>query len=643
MSRQLDVVVLGLSITSSWGNGHATNYRALLRELHQRGHRVLFLERDVPWYATHRDLPDPSYCRTRLYASVEELRERFREAVRRADVVMVGSYVPDGVEVGRWVQEEAHGVTAFYDIDTPVTLEKLEAGDHQYLAPELVPGYDLYLSFTSGPTLSVLEDRWGSPDARPFHCLVDPERYHPLDEPERWLLGYMGTYSQDRQPTVESHLLAQARGRMDDAFVVAGPGYPDSVAWPPNVQRVEHLPPDAHPSFYNAQRFTLNATRRAMAEAGWAPGVRLFEAAACGVPVVSDRWRGIEEFFEPGTEILLADSGAEVAHLLDTVSPERAREIGDAARRRVLAEHTPDRRADQLERYVGEVRRRTSWPAAPLDPSARLRDEVERRGPWFHNLHLPGGVQTAPDHFLGDFPTFKWRELAPTLPGDLTDWSVLDIGCNAGFYSFELARRGASVLGIDHDERYLAQARWAGNVLGLASRVRFARRSVYDLARSREQWDLVLFMGVLYHLRYPLLALDAVAHVARRLAVVQSLTMPGDEVLDDTSGRGLGQRDDLLHPGWPKMAFLEHGLEGDPTNWWAPSHACVEAMLRSAGLAVLERPGHEMYLCEPESRLRGYGASEQLREAAGTLEEPTRRAQSPVSDALRSRAPAVRT
>jgi methyltransferase (TIGR04290 family) len=620
MTERLDIVVLGLSITSSWGNGHATNYRALLEELHRRGHRVLFLERDVPWYAAHRDLPDPTYCRTRLYGSVTELRERFLESVRRADAVIVGSYVPDGVEVGRWVQEEALGVTAFYDIDTPITLEKLEAGDREYLAPELVPGYDLYLSFTSGPTLSVLEERWGSPGARAFHCLVDPDRYRPLDEPKRWLLGYMGTYSEDRQPTVESHLMAQARRRPDDAFVVAGPGYPAAIPWPSNVERLEHLSPERHPRFYNAQRFTLNATRQAMATAGWSPGVRLFEAAACGVPVISDRWPGIDALFKPDEEIFLADSGADVADLLETISPERAREVGAAARRRVLAEHTAAHRAEQLERYVAEVRARTSWPATGHDQAARLREEVRRLGPWFHNLHLPGRVQTAPDHFLGDFPAFKWRELERSLPSDLSDWTVLDIGCNAGFYSFELARRGASVLGIDHDERYLEQARWASRVLGLADRVRFARRSAYDLGRSSEQWDLVLFMGVLYHLRYPLLALDAVARAARRLVVVQTMTMPGADVLEDTTGRGLDERNDLLLAGWPKMAFLEHALEGDPTNWWAPTHSCVEAMLRSSGLAIIDWPGHEMYLCEPAPRLRGYGVLEQLREAVGEAE-----------------------
>lgn len=261
-----------------------------------------------------------------------------------------------------------------------------------------------------------------------------------------------------------------------------------------------------------------------------------------------------------------------------------------------------------------------------------LREQVERLGPWFHNLHLPGGVQTAPDHFLGDFPAFKWQELAPHLPGDLEGWSVLDIGCNGGFYSFELARRGAAVTGIDHDERYLAQARWAAGVLDLAHRTTFRRQSVYELARSDEGWDLVLFMGVLYHLRYPLLGLDAVAGSVRQLLVFQTLTAPGDEILEDTRGRGLDRREDLRDPGWPSMAFLEHEFQGDPTNWWVPTRAGVEALLRSAGLGVVGRPGHEIWLCEPRPELRGYRAAEEMAEAAGRpRSRPPERA--PASDA----------
>lgn len=234
-----------------------------------------------------------------------------------------------------------------------------------------------------------------------------------------------------------------------------------------------------------------------------------------------------------------------------------------------------------------------------------LREAIAELGPWFHNLHLPDGTETAPDHFLGDFPTFKWEQIAPALPADLAGWTALDIGCNAGFYSFELARRGAEVTGIDHDPRYLRQARWAAAQYGFdggAGRVRFRRRQVYDLARVDERWDLVLFMGVFYHLRYPLLGLDLVARRTGRLLVFQTLTMPGEEVVEPGLDRAIDDRGGMREPGWPKMAFIEHRLAGDPTNWWAPNHAGVEAMLRSAGLEVVARPGHEIYVCRPAPR-----------------------------------------
>ena len=266
-------------------------------------------------------------------------------------------------------------------------------------------------------------------------------------------------------------------------------------------------------------------------------------------------------------------------------------------------------------------RARAAPPPGPAheDDVVRVRSEIERLGPWFHNLHLPGGVETAPEHFLGDFPRFKWDQIAPYLPEDLKGWSALDVGCNAGFYTFELARRGATVTGMDHDERYLAQARWAAERLGLEDRVRFRRGEVYDLGRSRERYDLVLFMGVLYHLRYPLLGMDAVARRVGRLMVFQSLTMPGDEILTDTQGHGLADREVLRDPGWPVMAFIEHELQGDPTNWWAPSFACVEAMLRSTGMRIVERPEREIYVCEPAAE-ESFWATDQLRAALGTTE-----------------------
>ncbi len=227
--------------------------------------------------------------------------------------------------------------------------------------------------------------------------------------------------------------------------------------------------------------------------------------------------------------------------------------------------------------------------------------EVARRivelAPWFHNLHLPDGSQTAPDHPLGDFPSFKWKQIAPSLPDDISGWSVLDIGCNAGFYSFELARRGGSVLAIDHDEHYLNQARWAASVFGLEDRVEFARLGIYDLAHLDRSFDLVLFMGVLYHLRHPLLALDIVREKVGGMLVFQTLTMPSHEAIAPPDDVPFEERELLLRPEWPKMAFVERSFAGDPTNWWVPDSSCVEAMLRSAGLEIEASPGHEIYLC----------------------------------------------
>lgn len=345
----MKVVFLGLSITSSWGNGHATNYRALVRELDRRGHEVLFCERDVPWYAAHRDLPRPPWGRTALYRSPEELARLHAEDVAAADLVVVGSYVPEGAAVAEWALENAGGATAFYDIDTPITLEKLRGGDREHLAPELVGRFDLYLSFTGGPTLELLEEELGARRAIAFHCLVDPDAYRPVEAPRRWDLGYLGTYSDDRQALLERLLLEPAARAPERAFTVAGPQYPERIRWPANVERIDHVAPGDHPPFYASQRFTLNVTRARMREAGWSPSVRLFEAAACGVPVISDRWDGLEALFVPGEEILVADSGADVVAFLAEVGEEERRAIGERARRRVLAEHTAARRIDRLE------------------------------------------------------------------------------------------------------------------------------------------------------------------------------------------------------------------------------------------------------------------------------------------------------
>jgi len=352
----MQFVVLGLSITSSWGNGHATTYRALVRQLAARGHRVLFLERDLPWYAENRDLPHPPGATTELYASVTELKQRFAGAIRDADVVMVGSYVPEGIAVGQWVTDAATGVTAFYDIDTPVTLARLDSGGTDYIDRALIRRYDLYLSFTGGPTLTRLENEFGASMARALYCSVDPQHYAPDQTGTRWDLGYLGTYSDDRQPVLAELMLEAARGLREHRFVVAGAQYPETIAWPANVARITHLPPPAHRGFYTAQRYTLNVTRSDMVRAGWSPSVRLFEAAACGTPIISDYWDGIEEFFEPDREILIARSSSETRAYLHDLPDDERTAIGERARRRVLAAHTASHRAAELEAFAHEAR-----------------------------------------------------------------------------------------------------------------------------------------------------------------------------------------------------------------------------------------------------------------------------------------------
>ncbi|MGE0260633.1 MAG: glycosyltransferase [Alphaproteobacteria bacterium] len=366
-ARPLRIVILGLSITSSWGNGHATTYRGLMRALCRRGHEVLFLECDKPWYRAHRDLRDPPFGRVRLYEGLAELRRRWAGEIRNADLVIVGSYVPDGIAVARWAQAVATGIVAFYDIDTPVTLAALAAGTCPYLDAALVPRFDLYLSFTGGPALRLVEAHYRAPAARALYCGVDPERHRPCtDGSTRWDLGYLGTYSADRQPLLDALLCNPARRWNKGRFAVAGPLYPAELRWPANVERIEHVGPDEHPRYYGRQRFTLNITRADMVRLGYSPSVRLFEAAACGVPIVSDWWPGLATIFEPGREILIARNSGDVLHFLrEMAEPERAR-IAEAARARVLATHTAEHRAVELEGYIAEV------AAAPPAPTPAL-------------------------------------------------------------------------------------------------------------------------------------------------------------------------------------------------------------------------------------------------------------------------------
>lgn len=348
--RPMSIVVLGLSLSSSWGNGHATTYRALLRSMAARGHDITFIERDVAWYAANRDLVAPDYCRLVLYRNVRELQAH-RTKLAAADAVIVGSFVPDGIEVGELVLRTARGLTAFYDIDTPVTLAQLGGGTCTYLAARQVSRYDLYLSFTGGPTLQHLQKRHGSKCARALYCSVDVETFKPQKVARRWALGYLGTYSPDRQPTLDRLLVEPARRRPDLRFVIAGAQYPDPQSWPGNVTYIPHLTPAELPAFYSSLGWALNITRADMIKAGWSPSVRLFEAAACGAPLITDSWPGLDSILMAGTEIVTATDPDDVLSALGKSAARRQR-IAEAARRRVTAVHSSDHRALELESWL---------------------------------------------------------------------------------------------------------------------------------------------------------------------------------------------------------------------------------------------------------------------------------------------------
>ncbi|EAR53123.1 hypothetical protein OG2516_11686 [Oceanicola granulosus HTCC2516] len=349
MSKPLDIVILGLSLASSWGNGHATTFRALIKGLAAEGHRVLFLEREVPWYAgDNRDLPDPDFCELVYYHALDDITGRHAARLEAADAVIVGSYVPEGAALIDRLAEMPLKRLCFYDIDTPVTMDLLDKGEDTHLAKRQVPLFDAYFSFSGGRVLDRLAERYGARRPLPLYCSVDETRYARADVPIKWDMGYLGTYSDDRQPGLEALLIEPARRLPGMRFVVAGPQYPDDIDWPANVERIEHLPPSEHAAFYSAQRFTLNITRAAMRRLGWSPSVRLFEAAAVGTPILSDRWRGLGELLPEGEAIVIADGTDDAVAALtgrDGTTPEA---LAARARKIVLAGHTGRARAAEL-------------------------------------------------------------------------------------------------------------------------------------------------------------------------------------------------------------------------------------------------------------------------------------------------------
>ena len=351
----MKLVVFGLSITSTWGNGHGTTYRALLAALHARGHDIVFFEKNVEWYASNRDLPNPGFCEVHLYDSWSEVLPLARKQLRDSDVAIVGSYFPDGIAAIDEMLEADTPVKAFYDIDTPITISSLrEKGSADYIAKPQIPSLDIYFSFTGGPMLREIEQQFGAPCAVPLYCSFDPHQYRRFKSDENFAchLSYMGTYASDRQAKLEQLLFEPARQLGGRKFMVAGAQYPESVGWPKNVRHIAHLSPQWHPQFYSSSKFTLNVTRRDMTLAGYSPSVRLFEAAACATAILSDNWPGLDSFFVPGREILLPAGTEEVMRYLTELTAEEVRHVGEAAQARVVAEHTSAQRAAQFERAV---------------------------------------------------------------------------------------------------------------------------------------------------------------------------------------------------------------------------------------------------------------------------------------------------
>ena len=355
-------VLFGLTVSSSWGNGHATLWRGLIRALARRGHDVVFLERDQPFYAVHRDVTEIEGATLVLYPDWESVRGRAAAEAARADVAIVTSYCPDGPRASELIAEMSPGISVFYDMDTPVTLAALEAGETvPYLPPQGLADFDLVLSYTGGEALDLLRTRLGARRTAPLYGHVDPHTHRPANSADvfRGDLSYIGTYADDRQRTVQALFVEPASARPDLRFVLAGSGYAADFPWTDNIFFVKHLPPGDHPAFYASSRLTLNATRGAMAAMGWCPSGRLFEAAACGVPILTDSWAGLVDFFCPGEEILTARTTAEALSALEMPAGDLV-EIARRARVRVLDEHSSDRRAVQLiDLLYGQAR----WPS----------------------------------------------------------------------------------------------------------------------------------------------------------------------------------------------------------------------------------------------------------------------------------------
>ncbi|HWR16669.1 MAG TPA: glycosyltransferase [Terriglobales bacterium] len=349
----MKITIFGLTISSSWGNGHATPYRAIVRALKRLGHEVVFYEKDVPYYAKRRDFASAEFCELVLYSGWASVRTRALADVRESDVVVNASYCPDGKQICDEVLETDGPLKVFYDLDTPVTVAALAAGMCDYLRSDQIPEIDLYLSFTGGMTLHELRTKWHAKKALPLYGCVDPEVHRRVEVPEQYrcLMSYMGTYAADRQAKLDTLFLEPVRRRPEDVFVLAGSMYPAHWQWPSNLRRFEHVGPGDHPALYSSSRFTLNLTRDSMAVSGYCPSGRFFEAAACGTPIISDWFEGLDTFFTPGEEIFIAKNSDDVMSAL-ALSDDEVALVAARARERTLAEHTGERRARELLSYL---------------------------------------------------------------------------------------------------------------------------------------------------------------------------------------------------------------------------------------------------------------------------------------------------
>jgi spore maturation protein CgeB len=349
----MKLVVFGLTISSSWGNGHATLLRALFRQLIARGHYIVFFEHDVSYYADNRDLHELAGGKLVLYRDWAEALPLARREVSDADVAMVTSYCPDGIAAAELVWA-SNALRVFYDMDTPVTLANVRAAQPlSYVDSRGLGEYDLVLSFTGGGALSWLEEEMGARTVAPLYGSVDPDLYRRVapNEYYRADFSYMGTYAADRQAALGDLFIEPARRLKDHRFVIGGAQYPQDFPWSDNIFFVRHLPPPEHPAFFSSSRLTLNVTRNTMKALGWCPSGRLFEASACGTPIVSDIWSGLDEFFTPGEEILIARNTAEAIEALE-LSDVELQKIASGARERTLTEHSAARRAEQLEELL---------------------------------------------------------------------------------------------------------------------------------------------------------------------------------------------------------------------------------------------------------------------------------------------------